>query len=270
MNDHDIAPGGGTSARLALARVLRDMHKRSNRTLRAIERDISVSDSTLSRYFRGKAVPSWATVEKICAAFGEDPAAVRHLWTVAVAERSDAELTAVDPDAASPARDRESTSSPTDEEHDRARAAAIGGAAEVEESRAARFRRRIVRAPRSRAVSLVAGLVLGFALGAAVTAVAVRGGAAPPTQSQGAPAPATTGTYCPWKYVVTDGEADNVRVFDDPQRDSIIAEYAPNEVFYVADPPQIVNGMMRTEHGWISTGSWVQRYAGSACHTGER
>jgi hypothetical protein len=266
MNQHDTAHSDGMSARLALARALREMHKRSNRTLRAVERDISISDSTLSRYFRGKAVPSWPTVEKICVSFGEDPSILRRLWAVAIAERSNADFPADDPDAAAPPQ--EPASSTAGQEGDQAGAGeGSTGSTDSTGDRVVSLRRRITRARRSRTVWLVAGLVLGFALGATAT-LAMRGDPAPPTRTQGMPAPAGTATYCPWKYVVTDGNADNVRVFDDPQRDSIIAEYAPNEVFYVADPPQIVNGMMRTEHGWIGTGDWVQRYKGSTCRTG--
>ncbi|HEU5429012.1 MAG TPA: helix-turn-helix transcriptional regulator [Actinocrinis sp.] len=284
MNEYDTAHGDGASARLALARALREMHKRSNRTLRAVERDISISDSTLSRYFRGKAVPSWSTVEKICASFGEDPASVRELWAVAIAERSNADFPAADP-AVAALREPASSAAGRDEKRGEDRAATGGGGTESADgarsalnvsARVTRLRRGIMRVPRSRAASLVTGLVLGVALGAGATALAMRGSNPPaaqaqsqaPTQIHSAPALAGTVTYCPWKYVVTDGTADNVRVYDDPQRDSIIARYAPNEVFYVAEPPQIVNGMLRTEHGWIGTGSWVQRYTGSTCRTG--
>ncbi|HEU5354897.1 MAG TPA: helix-turn-helix transcriptional regulator [Actinocrinis sp.] len=282
MNEYDTAHGEGASARLALARALREMHKRSNRTLRAVERDISISDSTLSRYFRGKAVPSWSTVEKICASFGEDPATVRHLWAVAIAERSNADFPTADPDAAPPMRDAASRVAGQGDEDSGTRgdgADSVDGVEDTDRSggRLARSRQRILRPPRSRAAALVTGLVLGFALGAAATAVAMGGDSAPPAQAQtqnqgqnpahGSPALASV-TYCPWKYVVTDGTADNLRVFDDPQRDSIIARYAPNEVFYVAEPPQIVNKMMKTEHGWIGVGDWVQRYTGSGCRTG--
>ena len=211
MNEFDTAHHEDMSARLALGRALREMHKRSNRTLRAVERDISISDSTLGN----------------------------------------------------------------------------GDGTDIESGdRIARLRRRIGHAHRSRAAYLAAGLVLGFALGAAATALDLRGGAAAAPssagrtaaagatnaqnhgQGQGLPTSAATGTYCPWKYVVTDGTADNIRVFDDPRRDSIIARYAPGEVFYASEPPQIVNNMMKTVYGWIGMGNWVQRYTGATCRTG--
>lgn len=276
MNEYDTAHGDGVSAQLALARALREMHKRSNRTLRAVERDISISDSTLSRYFRGKAVPSWSTVEKICASFGEDPAVVRRLWAVAIAERSNANFPAADAATMSAQESASATSGGGTDSDRSSDSAADTDSTSDDRDRVARLRRRVARASRSRAAFLVTGLVLGVALGAGVTALAEGSTSATQSQSQsphesqthGAPALAGTATYCPWKYVVTDGTSDNVRVFDDPQRDSIIARYAPNEVFYVADPPQIVNRMMKTEHGWIGTGDWIQRYPGSSCRTG--
>lgn len=276
MNEFDTAHHEGMSARLALGRALREMHKRSNRTLRAVERDISISDSTLSRYFRGKAVPSWPTVEKICASFGEDAESVRHLWAVAIAERSNADFPAAAPDAEvaelSAGGGQDGGSS--------------GDGRGIESGdRIGWLRTRIGQTSRSRATYLVAGLVLGFALGVGAALGLQGGGAtAPPSsgrtaaagaasvqnqgQGQGVPVPTATGTYCPWKYVVTDGNADDVRVYDDPQRDSIIARYAPGEVFYAAEPPQIVNNMLKTEHGWIGMGNWVQRYTGATCRTG--
>lgn len=270
MNEYDTAHGDDASARLALARALREMHKRSNRTLRAVERDISISDSTLSRYFRGKAVPSWSTVEKICASFGEDPAIVRQLWAVAIAERSNADFPAADAATTSPQVSASATSGGGTDSDRSGDSADDTDSARDNRDRVARLRLRVARASRSRAAFLVTGLVLGVALGAGVTVLTESSTSAtqPQNQTHGAPALVGTVTYCPWKYVVTDGTSDNVRVFDDPQRDSIIARYAPNEVFYVAEPPQIVGGMLRTEHGWIGTGSWIQRYAGSACRTG--
>lgn len=288
MNDYDAAGRDGTPARLALGRALREMYQRSNRTLRAVERDISVSDSTLSRYFRGKAVPSWPTVEKICASFGEDPESVRYLWAGAIAERSSADFAVGDVDALSgDATDadeatRELASGDEDGDEVEGESSADGGRADIGAGggRVAGLRSRIAEASRSRVACLVAGLVLGAAIGVTATALA-RGGTTAPaagvgavgsqnqTQGQGLGAPTAVATSCPWKYVVTDGNPDDIRVFDDTKRDSIIARYAPNEVFYAPEPPQIVNNMLKTDHGWIGMGNWVQRYKGETCHTGE-
>jgi transcriptional regulator with XRE-family HTH domain len=297
MNDYDTAGRDGTSARLALGRALREMYQRSNRTLRAVERDISISDSTLSRYFRGKAVPSWPTVEKICASFGEDPESVRYLWAGAIAERSSADFAVDDVDALSGDATAASAGADTDEatrelaarreDGDEGESSADDGRADSGSGsggRVAGLRSRIAQVSRSRVACLVAGLVLGAVIGATATALARGGttasaaghlagvgaaGSQNQAQGQGQGVPTAVATSCPWKYVVTDGNPDDIRVFDDPKRDSIIARYAPNEVFYAPEPPQIVSNMLKTDHGWIGMGNWVQRYKGGSCHTGE-
>ncbi|MGW7008126.1 helix-turn-helix domain-containing protein [Streptomyces sp. NPDC054933] len=245
-------PRSGSSdrrARQALGQALRAMHQLSGRTLRAVERDISISDSTLSRYFRGQAVPAWPTVEKICAALGGDPASVRELWTAAMAEKS---ATAFGADASA----------------DTFAGAEPGPETEDEAPRGV-WRWRPSAPSRSGWVWLMVGLFIGFALGATLTAASgSRTSAAPPAQLSMSPSPAATGTFCPWKYVVTDGNNDDVRVFDTPQRDSIIARYSPSEVFYAPEPPVIVNRMMKTVQGWVGQGNWIQRYHGGPCHTG--
>lgn len=263
----------GTAAQLALGKALRAMHQRSNRTLRTVERDVAISDSTLSRYFRGRAVPSWPTVEKICASFGEDAAAVRPLWVAAIAERSNSAFPAA-PDApvdAGATTQQAATNGSDNPDIDADAAAHTGTSTSTSTER------------RHRAVWLGVGLVIGFALGVGLTASATltagatsapsslkigAGSAGTGTSTPRVGQPTPTGTSCPWKYVVTDGNPDPLRVFDDPQRDSLIARYAPNEVFYAPDPPQIINGMMKTEDGWVSLGDWVQRYSHTACRTG--
>ncbi len=42
-----------------------------------------ISDSSLSRYFRGSTVPPWATVRDLCRALGADPTEYRALWEAA-------------------------------------------------------------------------------------------------------------------------------------------------------------------------------------------
>lgn len=293
MNDYDTAGRDGTPARLALGRALREMHQRSNRTLRAVERDISISDSTLSRYFRGKAVPSWPTVEKICASFGEDPESVRYLWAGAIAERSSADFVVGDVDTLSGDATAASAGADADEstrelvsdgeDGDESDSSADGGRADSGAGGGRRLgglRSRIAEVSRSRVACLAAGIVLGAAIGATATGLAIRGGTTPTSdnaagvgavgsQNQPQVAPTAVATSCPWKYVVTDGNPDDIRVFDDSKRDSIIARYAPNEVFYAPEPPQIVNNMLKTDRGWIGMGDWVQRYKGESCHTGE-
>ncbi|MFB7358216.1 helix-turn-helix domain-containing protein [Streptomyces gardneri] len=66
-----------------LGRALRDLQRRSGHTLRDLETSVSISDSSLSRYFLGITVPPWATVRDLCEALGGDPSEYRHLWQAA-------------------------------------------------------------------------------------------------------------------------------------------------------------------------------------------
>ncbi|WP_314612976.1 helix-turn-helix domain-containing protein [Streptomyces stackebrandtii] len=67
----------------ALGRALRDLQRRSGRTLRDLETTVRISDSSLSRYFLGNTVPPWSTVRDLCKALGGDPSEYRHLWEAA-------------------------------------------------------------------------------------------------------------------------------------------------------------------------------------------
>ncbi|MFE5946733.1 RICIN domain-containing protein [Streptomyces sp. NPDC056480] len=68
---------------LVLGRALRDLQRRSGRTLRALEESVRISDSSLSRYFCGSTVPPWSTVHDLCRALDGDPADFRYLWEAA-------------------------------------------------------------------------------------------------------------------------------------------------------------------------------------------
>ncbi|MFF8382455.1 helix-turn-helix domain-containing protein [Streptomyces kanasensis] len=74
-------PEGAPARRLGAA--LRALQQRSGRTLRSLEEDVPISDSSLSRYFRGSTVPPWSTVRDLCRALGADPAEYRALWEAA-------------------------------------------------------------------------------------------------------------------------------------------------------------------------------------------
>ncbi|WP_329625044.1 helix-turn-helix domain-containing protein [Streptomyces sp. NBC_01255] len=67
----------------ALGRALRDLQRRSGRTLRDLETSVRISDSSLSRYFLGITVPPWGTVRDVCEALDGDPSEYRHLWEAA-------------------------------------------------------------------------------------------------------------------------------------------------------------------------------------------
>ncbi|WP_426500420.1 helix-turn-helix domain-containing protein [Streptomyces sp. D54] len=66
-----------------LGAALRALQQRSGRTLRALEEQVRISDSSLSRYFRGDTVPPWPVVRDLCRALGADPFAYRTLWEAA-------------------------------------------------------------------------------------------------------------------------------------------------------------------------------------------
>ncbi|MFD8602298.1 hypothetical protein AMK14_04535 [Streptomyces sp. TSRI0445] len=72
-----------------LGAALRALQQRSGRTLRDLEVQVRISDSSLSRYFRGDTVPPWPVVRDLCRALGADPYAYRTLWEAA--DRSPAE-----------------------------------------------------------------------------------------------------------------------------------------------------------------------------------
>lgn len=75
------APDDDAARRLGAE--LRALQQRSGCTLRSLETRVRISDSSLSRYFRGNTVPPWATVRDLCRALGADPVAFRVLWEAA-------------------------------------------------------------------------------------------------------------------------------------------------------------------------------------------
>lgn len=66
-----------------LGDALRNLQQQSGRTLRSLEAQVRISDSSLSRYFRGETVPAWPVVRDLCRALDADPAAYRALWEAA-------------------------------------------------------------------------------------------------------------------------------------------------------------------------------------------
>jgi transcriptional regulator with XRE-family HTH domain len=70
-----------------LGEALRALQRSSGRTLRALETQVRISDSSLSRYFRGETVPPWPVVRDLCRALEADPSAYRALWEAADRDR---------------------------------------------------------------------------------------------------------------------------------------------------------------------------------------
>ncbi|GHC77670.1 helix-turn-helix domain-containing protein [Streptomyces flavofungini] len=83
--EHPAAHGGRDhpAAARRLGAALRALQQRSGRTLRSLEEQVRISDSSLSRYFRGDTVPPWPVVRDVCRALGGEPAEFRVLWEAA-------------------------------------------------------------------------------------------------------------------------------------------------------------------------------------------
>ncbi|MFD4240455.1 ricin-type beta-trefoil lectin domain protein [Streptomyces sp. NPDC058525] len=80
---HLDGAGRHTAAARRLGDALRALQQRSGMTLRDLEQRALISDSSLSRYFRGSTVPPWPVVRDICKAMDTDPAPYRALWEAA-------------------------------------------------------------------------------------------------------------------------------------------------------------------------------------------
>ncbi|MCH0540189.1 helix-turn-helix domain-containing protein [Streptomyces sp. MUM 203J] len=85
-----------------LGEALRSLQQRSGRTLRSLEAQVRISDSSLSRYFRGETVPTWPVVRDLCRAMQADPAEYRALWEAAGPARPDEPADTGAPEAAGP------------------------------------------------------------------------------------------------------------------------------------------------------------------------
>ncbi|MGW9068039.1 RICIN domain-containing protein [Streptomyces yangpuensis] len=81
--NHLDGTGRHVTAARRLGDALRARQQRSGMTLRDLEQRALVSDSSLSRYFRGSTVPPWTVVRDICRAMDTDPDGYRALWEAA-------------------------------------------------------------------------------------------------------------------------------------------------------------------------------------------
>lgn len=76
-----------TEASRALAAQLRELQVQSGQTLRELESVTHSSDSSLSRYLAGRALPPWSVVEALCQVAEQNPAQVRPVWLQARRDR---------------------------------------------------------------------------------------------------------------------------------------------------------------------------------------
>ena|SRR5437588_12238536 len=103
----------------------------------------------------------------------------------------------------------------------------------------------------------IAGLAM---LGGALIFVAPTASAAP---AKAATVSTAVGT-CTWKYVVTDGVPNNVRIFPNPDSDSVVGVIVPNQLFSALSPTELVAGRHGTRmhitpfNGWVNFGDWIQ------------
>jgi transcriptional regulator with XRE-family HTH domain len=91
------------AAQRELGAALRALQHRSGLTLRELEKRVPVSDSSLSRYFRGDGVAPWPVVAEICRILGGDPSELRALWQATDRMSSPPQLPATLPAAPTPA-----------------------------------------------------------------------------------------------------------------------------------------------------------------------
>ncbi|MBM2618488.1 helix-turn-helix transcriptional regulator [Actinoplanes sp. LDG1-06] len=76
---------GSTHTRLVAG--LRALRAEAGLTLRELSLKVHVSDSSLSRYFAGQALPPWEVVAALADLGGGDHAGLRRLWEGAQRER---------------------------------------------------------------------------------------------------------------------------------------------------------------------------------------
>lgn len=96
-----------------LGALLQDLRRRTGKSLKDLESLVHVSDSSLSRYFAGRALPPWPVVQRLCALARQDAESLRPLWV----EANRARRTATDdnnnaPTCPTPVPDRHTTESP--------------------------------------------------------------------------------------------------------------------------------------------------------------
>ncbi|MEV0887311.1 helix-turn-helix domain-containing protein [Streptomyces microflavus] len=149
------APDDDAARRLGAE--LRALQQSSGCTLRDLETRVRISDSSLSRYFRGNTVPPWATVRDLCRALGADPVAFRVLW-----EAADRDQPQFQPQPRTEPQPRPEPSAQPE--------ASAGAGDSADQPPRPRFWRRVT-GPESRCrwISATAGGVAGVVLGSFVT-----------------------------------------------------------------------------------------------------
>lgn len=233
--------------------VLRQLQIDTGKSLKELERVAAASDSSLSRYLKGTALPPWSVVDALCRAADREPTPVHRLWQDARRERAGQR-------ADRPAQE-ESAAAPRQPEPG-ADADADADAYAEPEPRAGTDA--ITRTPAPVPPGLLRGLLRPLVL-LPVAAVVAASVAVTLVWGGGDDHGARSVLLCPWQYIVTDGVPSPVVISDRAdERRRHIATYAPNQIFWAYDPVRSQNGQMRTTEGWITKGDWIRRYP-SAC-----
>ena len=108
-------------------------------------------------------------------------------------------------------------------------------------------------------------------LATSVAGLAMLGGAllflAPAASAASAPRAATVSTAaatCTWRYVVTDGVPNDVRIFPNPDSLTVVGVIHPGQYFSAPYPTTLVAGRHGTRlhitshNGWVNFGDWIQ------------
>lgn len=83
MVDRSVDGHGDPTAADRLAAELRGLREASGKSLRELEKSTHASDSSLSRYLSGQALPPWPVVEALATVAGRDTEPLRTLWVAA-------------------------------------------------------------------------------------------------------------------------------------------------------------------------------------------
>jgi transcriptional regulator with XRE-family HTH domain len=99
-------PGPSTDATsdptVRLAAKLQQLREQAGKSLKELESEVHASDSSLSRYFSGRAVPPWSVVERLSDLAARDSQPLRQLWEEASRSRRSPAESSADPPGQEP------------------------------------------------------------------------------------------------------------------------------------------------------------------------
>jgi transcriptional regulator with XRE-family HTH domain len=240
-----------------LAHALRALRCRSGKSLRELESRTLTSDSSLSRYLNGRALPPWSVVEALCREAGVRPGELRAVWETARRHSETQRITV----AMSRLRQRSSAAKPKENGDTASKAASENALSEVECVDEASDRSTPEATRQRDTPDASRHTPLGrWTLLALASCLAMGGAAALVTLLTTRHAGERV---CPWQYIVSDGVPNDVLIANNPNKGHrVIGTYEPSQIFYVPTPVQVRDGMMRTVDGWITQGNWIVPFDG--------